>query len=165
MLFLMPNETLQVRAAVIADCERLIPLINAAFAAAEPFMTGPRTDPDRLAKSMETGTILLSEDGDGKLAASVYVEVRGKRSYVGMLAVDRSRQKSGIGRWMMAEAESFLRGKGCEVVDITVLSLRPELPPLYRKLGFVETGTEEFHYPHPIAGGQECYCIVMTKEI
>ena len=156
---------LTVRPARADDGERLIPLINAAFAAAEPFMTGPRTDPERLAKSMETGTILLAEDGSGELVASVYVEVRGERGYVGMLAVDGSRQKSGVGRRMMAEAEAFLRMKGCEVVDITVLSLRQELPPLYRKLGFVETGTEEFHYPHPIAGGQECYCIVMTKEL
>jgi ribosomal protein S18 acetylase RimI-like enzyme len=95
----------------------------------------------------------------------VYIEVRGERGYAGMLAVDRSLQKSGIGRRMMSEAESFLRAKGCEVLDITVLSLRPELPSLYRKFGFVETGTEEFRYPHPIAGGQECYCIVMTKEL
>lgn len=156
---------LTIRPARAEDRDRLIPLINAAFTAAEPFMTGPRTDPGRLAKAMETGAILLAEDADGSLAASVYIEVRGERGYVGMLAVDRARQKSGIGRRMMAEAETYLRGKGCEVVDISVLSLRPELLPLYRKLGFVETGTEEFHYPHPIAGGQQCYCIVMTKDL
>jgi ribosomal protein S18 acetylase RimI-like enzyme len=161
----MSDIELTVRPARAEDRERLIPLINSAFAAAEPFMTGPRTDPERLAKSMETGTILLAEDTGGQLLASVYVEVRGERGYAGMLAVDRTLQKSGIGRRMMAEAESFLRAKGCEVLDITVLSLRPELPSLYRKFGFVATGTEEFHYPHPIAGGQECYCIVMTKEL
>ena len=48
-------------------------------------------------------------------------------------------------------------------MDITVLSLRPELPPYYRKLGYVETGTEEFHPSRPLKAGVECHCIRMTK--
>lgn len=156
---------LKIRPAVTADSDRLIPLINAAFAAAEPFMSGPRTDPERLADAMRTGTILLAEDDAGALVASVYTEVRGERGYVGMLAVDGARQKAGVGRRMMEAAEDHLRGKDCRAVDITVLSLRPELPPLYRKLGFVETGTEPFHYPHPIKGGLACHCVVMSKAL
>lgn len=161
----MAGSRLKIRTAVTADSDRLIPLINAAFAAAEPFMTGPRTDPERLADAMSKGTILLAEDEAGALAASVYTEVRGKRGYVGMLAVDGARQRVGVGRRLMEAAEDFLRAQGCLAVDITVLSLRPELPPLYRKLGFAETGTEPFHYPHPIAGGQACHCIVMSKAL
>lgn len=128
-------------------------------------MTGPRTDGERLAAAMEAGTILVAEGTGGELVASVYTEVRGERGYVGMLAVDRGRQRAGMGRRMMLAAEDFLRTHGCTAVDLTVLSLRPELPPLYRKLGFVETGTEPFHYPHPIAGGQACHCIVMSKAL
>lgn len=128
-------------------------------------MTGPRTDGERLAAAMEAGTILVAEDTGRELVASVYTEVRGERGYVGMLAVDRGRQRAGMGRRMMLAAEDFLRTHGCTAVDLTVLSLRPELPPLYRKLGFVETGTEPFHYPHPIAGGQACHCIVMSKAL
>lgn len=150
----MPEPKLKIRPAAAADCDRLIPLINAAFAAAEPFMSGPRTDSERLA-----------EDEAGTLVASVYTEVRGQRGYVGMLAVEGARQKAGVGRRMMQAAEDHLRAKGCTEVDITVLSLRPELPPLYRKLGFVETGTEPFHYPHPIRGGFACHCVVMSKTL
>ncbi len=161
----MAETKMKIRPAVAADRDRLIPLINAAFAAAEQFMTGPRTDPERLADVMRRGTILLAEDDAGALVASVYTEVRGERGYVGMLAVDGARQKAGVGRRMMEAAEDFMREKGCVAVDITVLSLRPELLPLYRKLGFVETGTEPFHYPHPIAGGLECHCVVMSKAL
>jgi ribosomal protein S18 acetylase RimI-like enzyme len=82
-----------------------------------------------------------------------------------MLAVDPAHQRSGLGRRMMEAAEAHLRRHSCEAVDITVLSLRPELPPLYRKFGFVETGTEEFAYPHPIKDGQECHCVVMSKKL
>lgn len=161
----MPQPILHIRTAGPADQSRLIPLINAAFAQAEPFMTGPRTDPDRLAASMEKGQILLAEDGSGRLIASIYTEVRGSRGYVGMLAVDPAQQRSGIGRRMMNAAEDHLRQHGCNALDITVLSLRPELPPLYRKLGFVETGTEPFEYPHPLKDGLECHCIVMSKPL
>lgn len=161
----MVEPRLKIRPAVTVDSDRLIPLINAAFAASEPFMSGPRTDPERLADAMSKGTILLAEDDAGALVASVYTEVRGERGYVGMLAVDGARQKAGVGRRMMEAAEDHLRGKGCRAVDITVLSLRPELPPLYRKLGFVETGTEPFHYPHPIKGGLACHCVVMSKTL
>jgi ribosomal protein S18 acetylase RimI-like enzyme len=161
----MQEDNLPIRVAGANDRDRLIPLINAAFAAAEPFMTGPRTDPERLTTAMQTGALLLAEDAAGQLSASVYTDVRGERGYVGMLAVDRAHQGSGIGRRMMEAAEDHLRAQGCAAVDISVLSLRPELLPFYRKLGFVETGAEPFHYPHPIAGGQACHCIVMSKKL
>lgn len=154
-----------IRRATADDQDHLIPLINAAFKIAEPFMTGPRTDPERLAAVMAKGEILLAQDAAGQLAASVYAEVRGERGYIGMLAVDPARQRSGLGRFMMHSAEQHLLNQGCVAVDITVLSLRPELPPFYRKLGYTETGTEEFHYPHPIQGGLECHCIVMSKPL
>lgn len=158
------DTALRIRIATAADRPRLIPLINSAFSV-EVFLEGPRTDEDRLATAMEKGIILLAEDDDDCLLASIYTELRGTRGYAGMLAVDPAHQRSGLGSRMMEAAEEHFRQHGCEFVDITVLSLRPELPPLYRKFGFVETGTEEFVYPHPIADGQECHCIVMSKPL
>jgi hypothetical protein len=43
---------------------------------------------------------------------------------------------------MMDETESYARTAGCRWVDIRIVSVRPELKRLYRKRGFVETGTE-----------------------
>src|ERR1700731_3491312 len=100
----MADHTLRVRPAVAADADRLIPLINAAFSV-ETFLKGPRTDPARLAAALHKGTILLAEDENGRLAASVYVELRGDHGYAGMLAVDPARQRSGIGAFMMRAAE------------------------------------------------------------
>jgi hypothetical protein len=62
-------------------------------------------------------------------------------------------------------AEDHLRRQGCQAVDITVLSLRPELPPIYRRYGYVETGTEPFHPSVPLKQGVECHCIVMSKTL
>jgi ribosomal protein S18 acetylase RimI-like enzyme len=152
----------QIRAAAAPDRPRLIPLINAAFAV-ETFLQGPRTDEQRLAAAMEKGTILLAEDEEARVLASVYTELRGTHGYLGMLAVDPAHQRWGLGRRMMKAAEDYFRARGCAALEITVLSLRPELLPIYRGFGFVETGREEFHYPHPLAPGLECHCIVMEK--
>lgn len=160
----MTEVDLHIRPAVAADRPRLIPLINSAFSV-ETFLQGPRTDEQRLSASMEKGTILVAENGAGTLLASVYTELRGKHGYVGMLAVDPKHQHLGLGRRLMRAAEERFRAEGCDAVEITVLSLRPELLPIYRRFGFVETGTEPFHYPHPLAPGLECHCIVMEKPL
>jgi predicted N-acetyltransferase YhbS len=158
-----PNQ-IHFRVATASDRPRLVQLINAAFSV-ETFLDGTRTDHRRLAAMMAKGRILMAEDGEGRLLASVYIERRGKRGYLGMLAVDPARQGEGLGRCMVQAAENRFREQGCEAVGITVLSLRPELLPLYRRFGYVETGTEEFKPSRPLRPGVQCHCIVMSKRL
>jgi len=155
---------LTVRVAAVADCGALASLINSAFAV-EKFLEGERTDEEQLKAMMQKGQFLLGCDGAGRLVASVYVEVRGARGYFGMLAVHPGHQKNGLGTKMVGAAEEYCRSKGCGAMDLTVLSLRPELPPLYRKLGYVESGVEEFHPPRAFIGTADCHCILMSKEL
>ena len=142
----------------------MVSLINAAFVI-ETFLEGTRTDEADLAEKMTKGNFLLGYDGPDRLLASVYVEIRGTRGYFGMLAVDPAHQGKGLGRTMVQAAELYCRKERCTDMDLTVLSLRPELPPIYRKLGYVKTGTEEFHPSRPLKDGVECHCIVMSKEL
>jgi GNAT superfamily N-acetyltransferase len=139
-------------------------LINAAFSI-ETFLEGLRTSEAELTAMMEKGEILLAFGGTGGMVASVYVEIRGARGYFGMLAVDRDQQGKGLARVMVQAAEDFCRKQDCAFMDLTVLSLRPELPPLYSKLGYVENGTEEFRPSRPLKKGLECHCIVMSKPL
>ena len=159
-----PDSSFLVRLATDADRPRLIPLINAAYSI-ETFFTGTRTDEERLAAMMRKGDVLAAEDCSGQLFGCVYTEVRGGRGYIGQLAVDPARQSRGLGMRIVAAAEEHLRHQGCEAVDILVLSLRPELPPIYRRYGYVETGVEEFHSSRPLKPGNECHCIVMSKQL
>ena len=152
------------RLAAEADHPRLIPLINSAFAI-ETFLEGTRTDDERLAATMQKGSILVAEDAGDQLLACVYTEVRGTRGYLGQLAVDPAHQGTGLGIRIVGAAEEHLRQQGCEAVGISVLSLRPELLPLYRRFGFVETGTEEFGPSRALKSGTECHCIVMSKPL
>jgi predicted N-acetyltransferase YhbS len=158
-----PDTLPHFRLATAADRARLIPLINAAFAM-EDFFEGTRTDEERLAAMMRKGAILMAEDGGGQLLGCVYLEVRGVRGYLGMLAVDPVRQRGGLGMRIMAAGEEYLRAQGCGGVDITVLSLRPELPPIYSRRGYVETGIEEFHSSRPLKAGVVCHAIVLSKQ-
>jgi len=153
-----------IRLATAADIAAIISITNAAFAV-ETFLDGTRTDAAGLAAMMQKGQFLVAEQRSGHIIASVYIELRGVRGYFGMLAVDPSQQGKGVGRVMVEAAEDHCREQGCSAMDITVLSLRPELPPYYRKLGYVETGTEEFHPSRPLKAGVECHRIRMSKAL
>jgi GNAT superfamily N-acetyltransferase len=153
-----------IRPSNACDDPAIISLVNKAFAI-ETFLDGTRTDEERLAKMLEKGKCLVAEDEAGGIVASVYVELRGTRGYFGMLAVDPAKQGMGFGRTMVEAAEDYCREHGCSLMDISVLSLRPELPPFYSKLGYVESGVEEFHPSIPLRPGLECHSIVMSKKL
>jgi ribosomal protein S18 acetylase RimI-like enzyme len=156
--------SIQMRIARVKDRPRLIPLINTAFAI-EDFLEGTRTDDGRLSEAMEKGEILMAEDADGKLLGSIYIERRGKEAYLGMLAVDPALQGRGVARTLMQEAEGRFRSEGIEAVEIIVLNMRPDLMPLYRKLGFEVTGTEDFKPSRTLKPGVEVHGVVMKKRL
>jgi GNAT superfamily N-acetyltransferase len=155
----------RLRLANAADAEAIVAVTNEAFAM-ETFLSGTRTDPERFAELLRSGEFLIAElreSRPARLVASIYIELRGERGYFGMLAVDPSCQGRGLGRFMVEAAEDYCRRHGCRYLDLTVLSLRPELPPFYRKLGYAESGTEPFRPSRPLRPGIECHCIVMSK--
>lgn len=154
----------QVRLATTAEMPAIIPVVNAAFAI-QTFFEGTRTDEGRMAEMMRKGKFLVAQDGSGKIVATVFTELRGGRGYFGMLAVDPTRQGTGLGRRMVEAAENHCRRHGCSHVDIVILSRCPELLPFYGTLGYVETGTEEFHSSRPLKGGLECHCIILSKAL
>jgi ribosomal protein S18 acetylase RimI-like enzyme len=140
-------------------------MINAAFTV-ETFLEGTRTDFERLSAYFRKGEVLLGEEASGQLIGSIYTERRLPRGYLGMLAIDPAHQRAGHGRTLMAAGEEHLRGKGCVAVDISVIEWRTELPPIYRKLGYVETTIEDFQPSQKLKPGiPPCRIIVMSKPL
>lgn len=136
------NETKEaIRSATPSDISQIVSLINRAFAVERFFKNGDRTDSEQVRQMMEQGRFLLLEKDDD-LVACVFIRVTGDRGYIGTLSVDPVRQRSGLGTRMMHEAEEYCRSAGCKVVDIRIVNLRAELPAIYHKFGFVETGTQ-----------------------
>ena len=158
------SSALKIRTATAEDRSLLAAVVNAAFAI-ETFIAGTRTDEQDLARLMHTGDFLIGESESGEPVAAVNVEIRGLRGYLGMLAVHPLHQGKGWGQIMVEAAEDYFRRQNCTAVDMLILSLRPELPPFYRKLGYEETGIREFCPSRPIKPGVECHCIVMSKSL
>jgi predicted N-acetyltransferase YhbS len=136
-----------VRIATTADRDAVRRLVNQAFEV-EHFLKkggGDRLQDDgELAGLFERGTFLVKEE-DGAPAGCVYVELRGERAYLGLLSIEPLRQGAGLGKQLNAAAEAFAREQGCRWMDLRVVSPRVgQLAPIYRKLGYVETGTEEY---------------------
>jgi GNAT superfamily N-acetyltransferase len=135
-------------------------VINAAFKPAESFFVdGDRVSLDQVRGFFAKGAFLVTEDFGG----AVYIELRGERAYLGLLSVDPSRQRGGAGKRLIAAAEDHARRHGCRAMDIRVVNLRAELPPYYRALGYVESGTEPFPDDSPTK--LPCHFICMTKAL
>jgi GNAT superfamily N-acetyltransferase len=126
------------------------------------FVDRDRTSVEEITAYLGTGTFLVIDRDRAALAACVYLEPRGDRVYLGMLAVDPSHQGRGLARRMMAAAEAHAAGLGCRAIDIRIVDRRVELPPLYRALGFVDNGTAPFDDPLLT---KPCHFILMSKEV
>jgi len=157
------NSTLPIRIAAPADAAKITTLINSAFRIAEGFFfDGPRIRPAEVEELLVKGDFLLAE-ADGKLNGCVYVELRGERSYLGLLSVDPACQRSGLGSLLMLEAENHCRERGSRLMDIYIVNLRKELPTFYQRRGYVETGTSPF--PEDTETKIPCHFINMSKPL
>jgi predicted N-acetyltransferase YhbS len=154
---------MNIRLATEGDFESVKRLINTAFQVERFFKSEDRVDTPTLQEYFRKGVFLVSEE-ERQTSGCVYVELRGQRAYFGLLSVDPTRQKSGIGRRLTAAAEEFARESGAHFMDIRVVNLRIELPPIYEKLGYRVTGTEPFPVEQmPIT--MPCHFISMSKEL
>ncbi len=133
-----------IRIAEMSEANAIVGVINAAFGKAErAFAPGDRIDLKEVRSNLGTGEFLVYEQ-DGVIAGCVYVKMQGDRSYLGLLAVDPSAQKSGLGSKLMDAAEDRCRKAGSRAMDIKIVNLRKELPDFYHHRGYEEAGTEPF---------------------
>jgi len=135
---------LELRVAELRDAENVVSVINAAFRKAESFLIDRnRIDLDKVRELLQTGTFLVADD-HGLLRGCVYVELRGDRSYLGLLSVDPRHQKSGLGSTLMTAAENYCAQAGSRAMDLQIVNVREELPAFYHRRGYIETGTAPF---------------------
>lgn len=154
---------LRFRQAVSRDVEALRRLINAAFVVEQVVFAGDRIDNPGVRAYMSRGTFLVGEDSGG-LAACVYIETRHDRSYLGLLAVQVARQRTGLGRQLVAAAENLARESGSRVMDLRVISARGEqLLPFYQRLGYQFVRTEPF--PPELVAKVPAHYILMSKPL
>jgi GNAT superfamily N-acetyltransferase len=150
------------RTAQLEDSENIARLVNTAFRPERFFIDTDRTNPEKVRALLHKGEFLLAEVNDA-IAGCIYVELRGQRGYFGLLAVDPTRQRSGLGSRLVATAEEYCRAAGCQFMDLTIVNLRTELPGFYHQLGYVESGTLPF--PSDQQANQPCHLVRMSKPL
>jgi GNAT superfamily N-acetyltransferase len=149
-----------IRRAEVAEAEAVTRVINAAFRPAEEFFVeGDRISVAEVRAMFAKGTFLVAPD----YAGAIYVELRGSRAYFGLLSVDPTRQGGGVGRALVAAAEDYARVAGCSHMDIRVVNLRLELPPVYERLGYRQIGVEP--WPEGVPSKLPCHFLCMAKEL
>jgi predicted N-acetyltransferase YhbS len=160
---LPPEQPVRMRAARSSDADAITQLINAAFVVERIAFEGDRIDIEGVNELLKKGTFLLAEDAHG-LFGSVYVEIRARRSYLGLLSVIPARQGSGLGRQLVRAAEEYSHKAGCHAIELRIISPRAEsLLPFYQHLGYVQTGTEPL--VSDVTPKVPCHYITMTKRL
>jgi len=152
-----------IRTAREDEAEELARLISLAYRVEDFFKIGDRTNRIDVLKRMKTGDFLVLEDDRQAIAGCVYVTRTKDVGYFGMLSIDPARQGQGLARQLIAAAETHCRNAGCREMELEVVNLRTELPPFYRRFGYVEAGIRPFTDTEQAS--RPCHFIVMTKQL
>ena len=102
----------------------------------------PQNDPAKdIARKMKVNPeLFLVAEGDGVVVGSVMAGYEGHRGWINYLAVAPGRQRIGIGRQLVAEAERLLRAAGCPKVNLQVRPDNRAAVAFYERLGFAIEG-------------------------
>ena len=91
----------------------------------------------RRALSSEASAVLVGRH-DGSIVGSVVVGDDGHRGWVYYLAVDPEHRSAGLGRDLMAAAESWLRNRGCAKLQLMIRADNDQARGFYAALGYAE---------------------------
>lgn len=153
-----------IRTAGPQDAAALLPLIEGAYrgegsrrgwTTEADLLGGQRADAAMLEEILADSnqSILMAFDGDD-LIGSVLIADRDGTGYLGMLAVDPTRQAGGVGKALVQAAERELAGRfGLDRVEMQVFWQRAELIAWYERMGYRRTGeTRPFPMDNPRMG-------------
>jgi ribosomal protein S18 acetylase RimI-like enzyme len=142
------------------DVRRIVALMNRAYRGADaagwsteaPYLSGDRINEDLLRADLlakPQASLLKWEDPEGgALLGCVWIEPLNEDVwYLGSLATDPTRQKSGLGKILLSAAENWVRERGGKRIRMNVVNVREALIAWYVRRGYRKTGeTEPFPY-------------------
>jgi ribosomal protein S18 acetylase RimI-like enzyme len=142
------------------DVPGIVTLMNRAYRGAdaagwsteEPYLSGDRINEDLLRADLlakpEASLLKWEDSGDGALLGCVWIEPLNEDVwYLGSLATDPTRQKSGLGKILLSAAEHWVAERGGKRIRMSVVNVREALIAWYLRRGYHKTGkTEPFPY-------------------
>jgi N-acetylglutamate synthase-like GNAT family acetyltransferase len=139
---------ISIRTASESDAGAIARLVNTAFLVEQFFIERDRTNPAMVRSLMEKGKFLLAEEAVN-LVGCVHLQLEGEHGYFGMLSVEPSRQRMGVGRQLVDTLEKYFREAGCKFSDMKIVNVRTDLHTLYHRWGYVDIGTALYDDPTP----------------
>ena len=146
------------------DVPQVVALVESAYRG-EASRAGWTTEADLLdgqrTDEREIRELVMAEDSrirmafvDGVLVACVRIDRGSGYGYVGMVSVEPTRQRDGLGRQLLTEAERVIVDDlGLDRARMTVIGQRAELIAWYGRRGYQPTGAREpFPYGEPRNG-------------
>lgn len=139
------------RPATAADIDSISGLVNRAYrplVGAEGWtheadlVFGDRATPQQVLESLqqENSVIFLALD-NVVIEACIHLEIDGDSGHLGLFAVNPQRQGQGLGKQLLAHAESFASSHfGVKRLVMHVVSARKELIDFYVRCGYQKTG-------------------------
>ena len=128
-----------------------------------------RTTPDMVqAVLAQPGSIFIKYSNDaGELTGCVNLQIHGNKLYLGMFSVAPHLQGGGVGKILLAAAETCARQAGCTIIYMHVVSVRSELIAWYERKGYADTGERIAFNEDGIHGKhlQELEFMVMEKKV
>jgi ribosomal protein S18 acetylase RimI-like enzyme len=139
------------RLATLSDVPVLVALVNSAYrgdssragwTTEADMLGGIRIDAERVAASITSeGNVVLVHAPDAVIIACVHLERTGDSCYLGMLTTSPTFQGSGIGRNLIAAAETWAAEHWrSREMHMSVLVQRTELIAWYERRGYIVTG-------------------------
>ena len=145
----MPNPTF--RLAKTADAPQIVALVNGAYRGESSragwtteaeLLDGVRTHHDEIASLIKAphSLILVGLVGN-EIIASMHLQLVSDAAFLGMFAVKPTGQAAGVGKAMMAEAETVVKREwAAKKILMDVISVRTELIAFYERRGYMRTG-------------------------
>jgi ribosomal protein S18 acetylase RimI-like enzyme len=102
----------------------------------------PQNDPRKdIARKLKVNPEwFLVAENEARIVGVVMVGYEGHRGWINYLAVAPGRQRQGVGRQLMAEAERVLRAAGCPKINLQVRPENKAAIAFYERLGFAIEG-------------------------
>jgi GNAT superfamily N-acetyltransferase len=126
------------RAATPADVDALVPMINAAYDRSEHHIFPGSRRTERHDIGQLIGGIVVAEQ-EGRIAGCVHIDAGSDPAHYGLLAVDVSLHRSGLGSLLVEHAETVARDAGATAVRIETVK-QAGLIPFYEQRGYVLVG-------------------------
>lgn len=158
---MQPPMPFELRIACESDAQEIASLVNSAYRPSPEdagwthegnLVAGKRTTVDQVLSIFhKESTILVLCLESSEIVACVHVQCDQSEAHIGMLATNPKFQAQGLGKKILAHAETYaIQHFNASVLKMSVLSSRPELLAFYERRGYVLTGDVD---EYPLSAG------------